>query len=470
MRPNVLLIVLDAARADHFEPYGAPTGSTPVIADLARRGRHVPLAYAAASWTVPSHAALFTGLLPRAAGLARAPEGTPKSCRPRLVGLRDRLLPEVLRRTGYETRALSTNAWLLPESGFDTGFERFELIDPSRDLGFGSQGRRHAARAMVEALRARVDDGAAEAGKRLRAWAGKERNRPFFWFVNLVEAHSPYLPPKPFNPLGPISRARAALEARRYLNLNSVWRTSLGLLEVPADAIERMRSLYAAAIRQLDACIGDALEALDHAGLLDDTLVIVTADHGENLGESGMLGHSFSLDERLLRVPLVAAGPVGLGGADLLSLASLPNRLGAALELPAHPWDEPLAEGVAVAQFDPPTGPGDPRNEVALKRWGIQDRDGGTMRRFTSRLTCATDGRRKLLARGDALELFDLKQDPLEQNPRPVKSKDTEVERLREALDIGGDAPVTDPETPLEADPADEVEDLEKRMRLLGYL
>ena len=430
----------------------------------------MPLAYAAGSWTVPSHAALFTGLLPRAAGLPRAPEGTPASCRPRLLSLRDRLLPEVLRRAGYETRALSTNAWLLPESGFDTGFERFELIDPSRDLDFGSPGHRHAARALVEALQARVDDGAEEARERLRAWTGEKRDRPFFWFVNLVEAHSPYLPPKPYNPLGPRSRMRAASEARRYLSLNSVWQASLGLLDVPPEVIERMRALYAAAIRQLDAWVGDTLEALDKAGALDDTLVILTADHGENLGESGMLGHSFSLDERLLRVPLVTAGPVDLADDELLSLASVPNRLGASLELSSHPWDDPLDEGVAVAQFDPPTGPDDPRNQVALNRWGVEDPDGDIVRSFTSKLTCATDGRTKLLARDETLELIDLHVDPLEEHSRLVESAPPDIEHLARALAEAENAPVTSDDALSPAEPTDEIEDLEKRMRLLGYL
>lgn len=470
MRPNVLLIVLDAARADHFEPYGAPAGSTPVIADLARRGRHVPLAYAAGSWTVPSHAALFSGLLPRAAGLSRAPGGTPQGCRPRLESLRGRLLAEVLRRNGYETRGLSTNAWLLPGGGFDIGFEHFELVDPSRDLEVGAKGRRSAVRAALEALRADVDDGARAASDIIRRWVGEPRDRPFFWFVNLVEAHSPYLPPKPFNDLRPLERMRAAIEARRYLSLGSVWRASVGELEVPDDVIGRMRRLYAASIRALDAWVGETLELLESAGLADDTLVIVTADHGENLGENGMLGHSFSLDERLLRVPFVTAGPVGIGDEELLSLAALPNRLGGALELPDHPWEDPLPDGVAIAQFDPPTRLGDPRNDLLLRLWDVGDHDGMLVRRLTTELSCATDGRSKLLRRGAEEELYDLRTDPFERQPRaPDGSTRETVKRLRGALDHATEAPpaLAQAETTLDTD---EVEALEKRMRLLGYM
>lgn len=474
MRPNVLLLVLDAARADHFEPYGAPVGSTPVVADLARAGSYVPLAYAAGSWTVPSHTALFSGLLPRAAGLSRVSDSAPQSCRLRMEALRSRLLPEVLRQNGYETRALSTNAWLTPGSGFETGFDRFELVNPSRDMRFGSNGRRNAARAGWEAFRADVDDGAREAGEVLRTWMGEPRNRPFFWFVNLVEAHSPYLPPKPFNDLGPRQRVQAAIEARRYLSMNAIWRASLGQLEVPEGVLARMRRLYAASIRSLDAWLGEVLEALESTSLLQDTLVVVTADHGENLGESGMMGHSFSLDERLLRVPLVTSGPVELAGDELISLASVPSHLGRALELPDHPWEDPLPSGVAVAQFDPPTAPGDPRNEQLPKRWGIEDADGEFTRSFTTELSCATDGQIKLLRHGEREDLYDLRTDPLEERPvAPNEHPSAIVERLRVALDRADAATAEisspDHEPPI-APSAEDIEDLEERMRLLGYL
>src|SRR5581483_1310456 len=85
-QPNVLLLVLDAARRDALEPYGAPAGATPNISALARRGHALAHAYSTASWTLPSHASLFTGLLPRALGLGQAPGGTPTGSRPVLEG------------------------------------------------------------------------------------------------------------------------------------------------------------------------------------------------------------------------------------------------------------------------------------------------------------------------------------------------------------------------------------------------
>ena len=117
-RPNVLCVVLDTARRDAFEPYGAPAGSTPATAQLASSGRALPGVYATASWTVPSHASMFTGSLPRALGLGQAPGGRREGCRPVLEANRERVLPEVLRRDGYATAAVSANVWITEASGF----------------------------------------------------------------------------------------------------------------------------------------------------------------------------------------------------------------------------------------------------------------------------------------------------------------------------------------------------------------
>src|SRR5688572_8452411 len=189
MGPNVLLIVLDTARADAFEPYGAAAGASPAVADLARAGRALPDVRSTACWTVPSHASMFTGLLPRAAGLDRAPGGMPAGCRPVMEGHAARVLPEVLRRAGYRTRGVSTNLWITEGSGFGTGFEEFRAVEATRQTEMVGTRLRGRAAWALDALRARSDDGAAEAGAILRGWLRQADSRPQFWFVNLIEAH-----------------------------------------------------------------------------------------------------------------------------------------------------------------------------------------------------------------------------------------------------------------------------------------
>lgn len=299
---------------------------------------------------------------------------------------------------------------------------------------------------------------------------GPSTRRPFFWFVNLLECHSPYLPPRPYGDASALERLRAAEEARRFLNLEAIMRACTGNLSVPEEALERMRHLYAGCVRYLDDWIEALLTRLDDSGLLDDTLVVVCSDHGENLGEGGLLAHALSLDERLLRVPLIAAGPGAEAFDGMRSLAECPARVARAIGLEDHPWtDGGLPAGVAVAQFDPLAPSGDPAIETMLSDWGA---GAPTRDRLTTPLTCAVDGRWKLLRRGADEELYDLEADPLEEHPRRPDELDGDTEdavaRLRAALDHRAVRASAMPEA---APPAPgEVEQIEERMRLLGYL
>lgn len=466
----MLLIVFDTARADAFEPYGAPSGSSPVVSDLARRGGAMPRMFAPACWTIPSHSSLFTGLLPRANGLIRAPGGKPAGCRPVLEAQAATLLPQVFRDAGYRTRAISTNLWLTERSGFDLGFDEFVTVDTQRQAALHLDDRRSRLRWGWEAVRARADDGAAEAGNVLKSWIERGSDQPFFCFVNLIECHSPYLPPAPYSGLGPLDRWRAAGEARRHLTLDAIWRACAGGFDVPPEAIERMRRLYADSVRALDDWLGGVLEALDGSGVLDETLVVVTSDHGENLGESGLMGHAFSLDQRLLHLPCVNAGPGAFASEHAHSLADLPRLLADAVGITDHPWRESLQEGVAVAQFDPPAGPDDPRTRDAVRHWGLGEE---ALKRVTTPFTCATDGRLKLVSKPGGEALYDLEADALEERPVDLSTGEppAEIGHLRAALDQPAARAVWNGRSARPATPqAEETAELEDRMRLLGYL
>jgi arylsulfatase A-like enzyme len=474
MPPHVLCVVLDTARADAFEPYGAPAGSTPTVADLAARGRADPSAFAAASWTLPSHAAMFTGLMPRAAGLAQAPGGKPFGARPVLEGLRHRLVPEVLRRAGYHTAAVSSNLWITERSGFATGFDEFVLVETGRQAVMHRSDRRSRLRWALAGMRARSDDGAGEAGRVLARMVDERPRRPCFWFVNLTECHSPYLPPRPYNDLSALDRMRAADEARRHLTLDAVWRACAGGFDVPDDALERMRHLYRRSVRSLDDWLARVLEHLDGAGILDDTLVIVTSDHGENFGEGELLAHAFSLDDRLVRVPFVVAGPgAGENGDSPFSLAALPRFLADAAGLVDHPWSDDLPTDVALAQFDPPAPADDERILEAVARWGLGDE---AIARITTPFTAVTDGRRKLVRAGSEDLLYELESDPLELAPLALNGARGRGERgdlaalwagLEHPAAQATAEPAVAPTAPV---PQTEMAQLEEQMRLLGYM
>lgn len=474
MGPNVLLLVLDAARRDAFEPYGAPAGATPTVAQLAKRGVALPQVYATAPWTVPSHASFFCGLMPRAAGLMKVP--SPTAARQLLEPHRALFLPEVLRRAGYATFAASTNPWVSSLSGFNAGFDQFTQLRTERSARMDSARPRARARWLMEAVRGRVDDGARQAEHALERGLAGRGNAPFFAFVNLTEAHFPYLPPRPYGGLSLLGRARAAREARRYYTLGSVYRVCGRALSPPEATLQRARHLYAGAIRYLDDWIARLLERLDALRILDETLVIVTSDHGENFGEDHLIGHMLSLDNRLIHVPFVAAG-AGAEKLSLNSLAALPAGIAEIVGLSDHPWHEALPHGVGLAQAEPLGTPSDPELSAAMDENGIHDAVGRA--RMTTPLSCAVRDGVKLLRRGDRELIIDLAVDPLELDPRPIDELDAtdaaRVTELRAALDHPAmatrvPAPQTDKSPVDEPQPDVDMADLERQMKLLGYL
>lgn len=466
MRPNVLVVVLDAARRDALEPYGAPAGASPAVAQLAARGAALPEVYATACWTAPSHTSIFTGLMPRAAGLARVP--APSACKAGLEPHRERVLTEVLRRAGYATGGVSANLWVA-DGGFDMGFDEFEAVDTGRVASLGRSGVKERVRWLAEAGRARADDGAAQVEGIFGRWIDRPPAQPFFWFVNLIECHSPYLPPRGWGDVSLLDRLRAAEDARRYFTLSTIWKACIGGLTVPEETLERMRRLYAASIQYMDAWLGRLLERLDKARLLDDTLVVVISDHGENFGEGGFLTHAHSLDNRLIHVPFVAAGP-GSEALEINSLADLPRFVAEAAGLEKHPYVDAPPPGVGVAQFDAPTDADDERAIGLVKEWGMGD---DALERFTMPLTCAVKGDLKLMLRGEEEVVYDLARDPLELEPIPaaqVGDRAAEIGVLREALahpSMRVSAPL---EEARQGPSEEELRDIEDRMKLLGYM
>jgi len=232
----------------------------------------------------------------------------------------------------------------------------------------------------------------------------------------------------------------------------------------------RMRHLYGRSVRLLDDWLARVLDAMDSAGVLADTLVVVTSDHGENLGEHNRLGHAFSLDNRLIHVPLVASGPAPLAAPGAWSLADFPRLLADTLGLEGHPWADDGAgapAGVAVAQLDALAEPNHPRLLRAVEEWHLDD---DAVRRMTSSATCATDGHFKLVRHDDGEQLYDLDTDPLEARPLPSAQLDGVVPVLRKAIDEAHGGPPTTTRDAGAAVAAAEVADLEDRMRLLGYL
>ncbi len=302
-RPDVLLVVLDTVRADRTstDGYGRPT--TIQLDALASAGVVFEDVTSPAAWTWPSHASLFTGEPPWVHGAHMVSPREPGQLR--FAGytvspLREDLptLAERFSGAGYRTVSLAVNDWLGPELGLVRGFQRARvLLSDAR---------------LIVAVR-----------QELR----RDDPRPLFLFVNLVSAHSPYRSgPGPWGvddpalldqatapaPLRPylVAGRRPGVDLERFAHddrPNGVTRYVMGDLAIPPQGMRLLSTLYDAGVRGADFALGQVLEAW--AARDREGIVAVASDHGEALGEHGMLDHKGSVYPEVLRVPLVVAAP-----------------------------------------------------------------------------------------------------------------------------------------------------------------
>jgi arylsulfatase A-like enzyme len=274
---------------------------------------------------------MLTGLAPSEHGVWRAnlfdDQGRP--CPKPVRGeVAERWLPARLAAAGYRTLGISANPWVAPYFGFDHGFERFESL---KDWGPRWANRSLSARVarrlpapLARRLRRRrlatrmrhggPDSGAAYALRTMSAWLA-ESDRPFFAFLNLMEAHWPYRPPAGLEGFSP-REARDAVDllARLGQFKRFTLEAYFGRAELAAEERAVLRRLYQGEVAYLERRLVELLDRLGAAGRLDDTVVVVVADHGEQLGEHGLYGHGSSLYEQLLHVPLLVLGPEELVG------------------------------------------------------------------------------------------------------------------------------------------------------------
>jgi arylsulfatase A-like enzyme len=308
--PNIVLIIWDAVRAEDLSLYGFRRPTTPNLQRIARTGVVFDRAIAPAPWTLPSHASLFTGLLPNEMS---ADFDTP-------LGAHRHTLAEELRDRGYETAAFVANltygsAW----TGLNQGFIRyhdfpfsFEALGQSTTLSLDViqllRGNNKRDRYLL------VRKTAADINEDVISWLSRrERERPFFAFLNYLDAHDPYLAHEPFSKR---FSARAPLQPQ------------IGAVNYTSQQRRELRDAYDANIAYLDHHLGVLLDRLEDGGVLDSTIVIIASDHGEQFGEHGLMMHANSLYLQLLHVPLIIRYPPRVPAmrrvAQTVSLRNIP--------------------------------------------------------------------------------------------------------------------------------------------------
>jgi arylsulfatase A-like enzyme len=442
-RPNVLLVTMDTVRADHLPLYGYDRDTAPHLRNLAEAATLYLHVIAPSNYTLPSHGSMFTGLYATTHGAHMLRENGPDAP----LASSAATLAETLSRMGYVTASVSANNGYLGRAfGLHRGFGYWDARVPAEYLP------RNVLRNVFErrspAPYRRAEDIARQTSILIREMA--RRRSPFFVFVNFMDAHAPYAPPSPFRDLFP-GRRPGTSSAELTDRLSEDMRR--GRLDVRPAERAHLVSQYDGGIAYIDFCLADLLETLRRQGVYENTLVIITSDHGESFGEKGLIDHGNALYQNEIRVPLIIKYPGQTEkavGTEVVSLTDLfPTTLAVVgLERHANVHGQDLRH--AVRRSDPPVF-----SEAFPPRLGRVER---TIVVGSLKLIVSRDGKR---------QLYDLSRDPDETQNLVSAGRNLSLgQGLEDALDRWA---ITLPR-PLGQRPATLDEETLRRLRSLGYL
>ncbi len=311
-RAHVILIVWDTVRADHLSLYGYTRSTTPWLERFAQTATVYRNAFAASYNTLASHSSMFTGLYPRTHGATNLPPGLSVG---EPLDAKFETLAERLAALGYFNAAVVANfSYLGREFGTDQGFH---LYDDRQPVPCFPRGKRFALRYGLLSLAGAT--GVLDGAQRLYRSAAEinesvfelldglsEAQSPLFLFINYMDAHSPYVPPPPFNKLFD-GRQKGLSPVAHYNAL----RDDVAFRKRTITDVERRHyiSQYDGSIAFLDAELERLVTRLRERGLYDDSLIIITSDHGEAFGEHGYVGHEWSMHQHQIGIPLIIKYP-----------------------------------------------------------------------------------------------------------------------------------------------------------------
>ena len=367
--PNILFISVDTLRRDHLGCYGYEKSTSPHIDRIAGNGLLFENCVSTSSWTLPSHTSMLTGLYPSFHRLQD--DGN------RLAG-DVTTVAEQLQDAGYQTMAVTAHVYVSSEFGLDRGFHRFDdsLIRGGAENPIASD----------------VVDRALDLFRTIPPG-------PWFAFVHFFDPHWDYAPPPPFD----TKFIDPAYDGPIDGTLESMLPFLKGDRRMPAADLARAVALYDGEIAFVDAQIGRLIERLEETGRMENTLIVLTGDHGEEFQDHGRLGHGKSLFREQLGVPIILSGhdafPAGGRSDRLVSLVDLaPTLLELAGALPAERF-----QGVSLAGA---------KEESGRSVFGESIRFGNEMR-------TVRDDRYKMIhyLQGDHRQFYDMENDPGERRP-----------------------------------------------------
>lgn len=375
LKPNVLVVVIDALRWDHLGVNGDPEPTTPCIDSLAAQGVSLE-AFAHSTWTKPSIATLFTSLYPTQHGIWRVGIKSRGELRSEILRTRWTTLAERFHDAGWATGAAVNQVHLSPRYHFDQGFERYDWV------------RGKDAFKLVELL---------------LTWLREEvvgGERPYFAYLHALDTHWPYdeVLPGQEDVFGPVDPAD---EVPRSAKLADDWIAKQGHDE---EVLAALGNRYDREVAYADRAICGLVEGLRGLGLWQDTVMLVTADHGEGFGERDALQHGYLPYDELMRVPMVLRLPEGLPRPVGRPRVGLIDVLPTLLELAGLPRS-PHAQGMSFAR--------DLTRASSRERLHFAETaEGRVVRSASEKVIRRFDGR---------IEHYDLTRDPGETTPLPCE-------------------------------------------------
>lgn len=437
---RVLLITIDTLRADSLGAYGPRGTATPRIDSLAATGLRFSRATAPSSWTLPSITSLMTGASAPAHRTTENESIVPEELT---------TLAEHLRAAGFVTGAFGVNAYLTGLRGISQGFDHYEVYPLPEYPWDNLAGRLRDRVRPLDYLGHVRSDRLTDLALR---WIDRHRDEPFFLWCHYFDPHVPYAPPPEFLPdLPPVESIGTRFEAARPVRA--------GRLLLNADEKEWIRQLYLAEVRFVDHEVGRLLDAVAQLDRPEETLIILTSDHGEEFWEHGAYEHGHALYQEVLQVPLILNQPGRIVPGVIDTVISGTSLLPTLLEHLRLPYD-PADFSAPALSLDPLRPPDD----APVHSAGILHGPEGQ----------AVIHKGWKLIRREHLrdpELFHLEEDPAERfdefASRPLQAAELETqyqaglhhaEYLRNRLGIGAGASLELPEDTLE------------HLRDLGYI
>ena len=314
--PNVLFISLDTLRADHLHCYGYERETSPNIDRLASEGVLFERTFSTTSWTLPSHLSMFTGLALSVHGVCD--DRLWESLKDEKLPFRGELLAEKLKDAGYRTGGFYTAPYLDPKFGFGDGFDVYERIGhpvyshPVHSLRLEKlkqAGDNDAIRAWRDAEPELFDSHRPTADEAVDAaleFIEQEGTAPFFCFLHIFDVHNDYVPPAPFDTMFDPDYT-GSITGRRITSPKSPMRKTMA-----KEDLDHVIALYDGEIAWVNSQMGRLLARLDELELNENTLIVLTSDHGEEFFEHGHKTHRISLFTESLHVPLIMRLPDAL--------------------------------------------------------------------------------------------------------------------------------------------------------------